>query len=244
MTARSTWSLTQGQATFEALVMIAFGFLLMLGIHHIGQLRSHTLHLLGESHFLSFVPNRVSDTLDLSAASLTVNSENVTMPFLNEEPLQSRYASVRLGDSTYSATQLELENQLGFDSATLLRASAQSAPSLRSKLPALGLTGQVGFTRHSYLLSGYGQADSGLAAQAKIAGSALLWQTSLTHSSQLVNHSAATLQSIDQAWGRTSLTTSWLVPWANDGLESKSSGQPLELPRAQAVLTNLGSALK
>ena len=244
MTAGSTPSLIQGQATFEALVMIVFGFLLVLGIHHIGQLRSHTLHLLGESHFLSFVPNRVSDTLDLSGQSLTVNPETLRTPFSNEEPLQYRYASVHLGEPTYSATQFELENQLGFDSATLLRASAQSAPLLRSKLPVLGLIGQVRLARHSFLLSGYGQADSTLAAQAKIAGSALLWQTSFTHSSQLVNSSAATLQSIDQAWGRASLTTSWLMPWANEGLVSKSSGQTLALPRAQATFTTLGSVLK
>lgn len=244
MKSRTTSSQTQGQATFEALVIIVFGFLLVLGIHHIGQLRSHTLHLLGESHFLSFVSNWGSDSRESSGASSTVNPKTLALPFLNEDPLQSRYASVRLGDSTYSATQLELENQLGFDSATLLRASARSAPSLRSKLPALGLTAKVGLTRHSFLLSGDGEADSTLAAQVKIASSDSLWQKSFTHSSQLVNHSVATLQSIDQAWGRASLTTSWLVPWANEGFESKSSGQPLTLPRTQAVFTTLGSALK
>ena len=244
MKSRTTSSQTQGQATFEALVIIVFGFLLVLGIHHIGQLRSHTLHLLGESHFLSFVSNWQSDSRESSGASSTVNPKTLALPLLNEDPLQSRYASVRLGDSTYSATQLELENQLGFDSATLLRASARSAPSLRSKLPALGLTAKVGLTRHSFLLSGDGEADSTLAAQVKIASSASLWQKSFAHSSQLVNHSVATLQSIDQAWGRASLTTSWLVPWANEGFESKSSGQPLTLPRTQAVFTTLGSALK
>jgi hypothetical protein len=244
MNARSTSSQTQGQATIEALVIIVFGFLLVLGIHHIGQLRSHTLHLLGESHFLSFVPNWESDSRELSGASSTINPKTLALPFLNEDPLQSRYANVRLGDSTYSATQLELENQLGFDSATLLRASARSALSLRSKLPALGLVGQVGLIRHSFLLSGAGEADSALAAQEKIASSAALWQNSFMHSSQLVTHSAASLQSIDQAWGRASLTTSWLVPWANERLESKSSGQTLTLPRAHAVFTTLGSALK
>jgi hypothetical protein len=244
MSAQSTPSQTQGQATFEALLIILFGFLLVLGIHHLGQLRSHTLHLLGESHFLSFLPNRVSDAQDPSGASSTVNAVPVAMPLSNDERLQHRYVTVRLGDLTYSRMQLELENQLGFDSATMLRTSVQSAPSLRSKLPALGLTGKVGLTRHSFLLPGYGQADSTLAAQAKIAGSDALWQKSFSHSSQLVNQSATTLQSIDQAWGRASPTTSWLVPWANEGLESKSSGQTLTLPHAQAAFTNLGSALK
>lgn len=244
MNARSTSSQTQGQATIEALVIIVFGFLLVLGIHHIGQLRSHTLHLLGESHFFSFLPNWAADSQEPSGASSTVNPETVAMPFFNEDPLQSRYASVRLGDSTYSATQLELENQLGFDSATLLRASARSAPSLRSKLPALGLVGQVGLTRHSFLLSGAGEADSTQAAQEKIASSAALWQNSFMDSSQLVTQSAAALQSIDQAWGRASLTTSWLVPWANESLGSKSLGQTLALPREQTVFTSLGSSLK
>jgi hypothetical protein len=244
MNSRLISSLTLGQATFEALLTIIFGFLLVLGIHHSGQLRSQTLYLLGESHFLSFVPNPISAAQGQPGASSTVNPETVAIPFSNEEPLQSRYASMRLDASSYGATHLELENQLGFDSETLLRASAQSTPSLRSSLPARGLTSQMGLTRHSFLLSGDGEAASTLAAQATIESSALLWQKSFTHSSQLVNQSAATLQSIDQAWGRNSLTTSWLVPWANEGLESRSSRQTLTLPHSQTVFTTLGSLLK
>ena len=244
MSGELTPSRAQGQATFEALLVIVFGFLLVLGIHHLGQLRSHTLHALGESHFLSFIPARVSGALDLSVATSTLNPDPVLNPFSNHEALQHRYATVRLGESIYSATQLELENQLGFDSATLLRASVQSAPSLRSTLPALGLTGPVRLTRHSFLLSGYGQADSTLAAQATIAGSDVLWQKSFTHSRQLVNHSAPTLQSIDQAWGRASLTSSWLVPWANESLVPEPLGPTSVLGPAQVVSKTFGKGLK
>ncbi len=217
MKARLTSSQSHGQATVEALLMIVFGFLLVLGIHHLGQLRSSTLDLLGESHFLSFTPQRVKDGLD---------------------------ANVRLGDSTYSSIQLELENQLGFDSATMLRASAQSAPMQRSTLPTLGLRGQAPLLRHSFLLSGYGQADSTQAAQTKIADSATLWQKSFSQSRQLVNNSAATLQSIDQAWGRTTLTSSWLVPWANESLVPGSRGPALSSQRTQAVYETPGGVLK
>ena len=41
----------RGQAAVEALLVIIFGFMLVLAIHHLGQLRSETLDLLGESHF-------------------------------------------------------------------------------------------------------------------------------------------------------------------------------------------------
>jgi hypothetical protein len=223
MKARLTLSQQQGQACVEALLSIAFGFLLVLGIHHIGQLRSQTLHLLGESHFLSFVPRRVND---------------------NEDPLQYHYTNVRLGDAAYSATHLELENQLGFNSATLLRVSAQSAPTQQSMLPTMGLKRQASLIRHSFLLSGYGQANSTQAAQTNIAESATLWQKSFSQSRQLVNNSATTLQSIDQAWGRTALTSSWLVPWADESLVSWSRG-PLSSSRlAHTIDETPGGVLK
>ena len=62
MSARLTQSQAQGQATVEALLIIVFGFLLVLGIHHIGQLRSHTLHLIGESHFLILIEENLTVT--------------------------------------------------------------------------------------------------------------------------------------------------------------------------------------
>ena len=233
-----------GQASVEALLMIVFGFLLVLGIHHSGQLRSQTLHLLGESHFLSFIPKRVNDGRDLSVASATFIPATVAIAPSNEEPLQYHYANVRLGNATYSVTQLELGNQLGFDSATLLRASAQSAPEQRSTLPTLGLNRQASLVRHSFLLSGYGQADSTHAAQTKIAESASLWHKSFSQSRPLVDNSAVTLQSIDQAWGRTALTSSWLVPWANESLVSGSRGPTTSSQQTQSIVETLSRVLK
>ena len=233
MKARLTLFQQQGQACVEALLIIAFGFLLVMGIHHIGQLRSLTLHLLGESHFLSFVPLRVNEGRDLSLGPPTFNSANVSSAPLNEEPLHYHYANVRLGEASYGETHLELGKQLGFDSAMMLRVSALSASTQPGKLPTLGLKRQALLIRHSFLLSGYGQADSTQAAQTNIAESAALWQQSFSQSRQLVNNSAATLQSIDQAWGRTALTSSWLAPWADESLVSGSRG-----PRASSRLTH------
>ena len=164
----------RGQAAFEALLIIGFGFMLVLGIHHLGQLRLETLELLGKSHFLSFVPTRELDGLNDSAATR----------------LSDRYAGVRLSDPPYSAQQREIENQLGFDSSTLLRASADSRRALRSRLPALGPIRQTLLVRHSFLLSGSGEANSTQAAQRQIAGSAALWQEGFTRSKQLVSASA------------------------------------------------------
>ena len=89
----------RGQAAFEALLIIGLSFTLVLGIHYIGQLRLETLVLLGESHFLSFVPARELDELNDSAGTR----------------LSDRYASVRLNDLPYSTQQREIENQLGFE---------------------------------------------------------------------------------------------------------------------------------
>ncbi len=225
MRVRLSSSRSQGQATLEALLIIAFGFLLVLGIHHLGQLRSHTLDLLGESHFQSFIPLPVNDAQTPSVVPAIVTPAFVSLASSINEPLQYRYAKVRLGTSTYSATLLEVENQLGFDSAMLLRASAQSAPIQKSTLPTLGLNRQSPLIRHSFLLSGSGQSGSMQDAQMKIAGAATLWQKSFSQSRELVNHSAPTLKSIDQAWGRTAVTSSWLMPWANESLVSGALGQ-------------------
>lgn len=208
-----------GQAAFEALLLIGFSFTLALGIHHLGQMRSETLELLGESHFSSFVPTKQIDELnDLVGTRLS-----------------DRYVDVRLSDSPYSAQQREIENQLGFDSTTLLRASAASGRALRSRLPALGSTGQTLLVRHSFLLSGSGQADSTQGAQRQIEGSAALWQESFTPSRQLVNASAIGLQNIDRPWGRPVLTSDWLLPWADETLAREHFKQTSVIKQMQTI---------
>lgn len=209
----------RGQAAFEALLIIGFSFTLALGIHHLGQLRVETLELLGESHFLSFVPTRGLDGLNSSVGTR----------------LSGRYADVRLSDSPYSAQQREIENQLGFDSTTLLRASAASGRALRSRLPALGSTGQTLLVRHSFLLSGSGQADSTQGAQRQIEDSAALWQESFTPSRQLVNASAIGLQNIDRPWGRPVLTADWLLPWADETLAPRHFRQASAFKQTQTI---------
>jgi hypothetical protein len=244
MKSRLTLSQPQGQASVEALLMIAFGFLLVLGIHHIGQLRSQTLHLLGESHFLSFAPKGKNDDRDLSVTSPTVKPASVSITLSNEEPLHDQYANIRLDDARYGESQLELGKQLGFDSAILLRASARSASTQQSALPTMGLNRQVQLIRHSFLLSGYGQTDSARAAQTKIAESAALWQESFLQSRQLANNSSTILQSIDQAWDRTALTSAWLVPWANESLVSATHGPTSSSQLAQTSEQILGGVSK
>ena len=209
----------RGQAAFEALLIIGFGFMLVLGIHHLGQLRLETLELLGKSHFLSFVPTRELDGLNDSAATR----------------LSDRYAGVRLSDSPYSAQQREIENQLGFDSSTLLRASADSRRALRSRLPALGPIRQTLLVRHSFLLSGSGEANSTQAAQRQIAGSAALWQEGFTRSKQLVSASAIGWQNIDRPWGRPALTSDWLLPWADETLSPGHFRQASAFKQTQTI---------
>jgi len=209
----------RGQAAFEALLIIGFSFTLALGIHHLGQLRLETLELLGESHFLSFVPTKGLDGLNDSVGTR----------------LSDRYADVRQSDSPYSAQQREIENQLGFDSTLLLRASANSGGALRSRLPALGPIRQTLLVRHSFLLSGFGQANSTQAAQRQMAGSAALWQESFTRSKQLVNTSAVGLQSIDRPWGRPTLTSDWLLPWADETLSPGHFRQASAFKQTQTI---------
>ena len=195
----------QGQAAVEALLIIVLGFTLVLCIHHIGQLRSQTLHLLSESYFLSFIPARAQRELDVTSVA----------------PLSERYAAVALNGLPYSAQQRKLEKQLGFDSATLLRASAFSAATLPGKLPTPRLAKQAPLVRHSYLLLGDGHAHSTQAAQAQIEGSAALWHDSFAVSKQITSANSQTLRSIDQAWGRAPLNTAWLLPWADEVLAPK-----------------------
>jgi hypothetical protein len=229
MSVRAAQNHNQGQAAIEALLIIVVGFTLMLGVHHIGQVRSDTLHLLGESHFLSFIPKTIVD----QSAGL-----------VNNQPINERHTTVRLADLTYSAQQREIENQLGFDTTTLLRASAQSASRARSHLRALGLAEQASLERYSFLLSGTGQAESPHAAQTKITSSTALWQESFAPSQQLVNASRLTLQSIDRAWGRPTLTSDWLLPWANEVLAPKSLTQASVRQQAENISRTLNRGFK
>lgn len=229
----------RGQAAIEALLIIIFGFMLVLAIHHLGQLRSKTLDLLGESHFLSFVPEQKVEITNhlgvLSAEVQRLGVQHSSAAASTRTRFSEGYASVRMNDSPYSAQQREIENQLGFDSNTLLRATARSGQTLRSRLPAMGLLGQIPLVRHSFLLSGFGQADSTQAAQQKIADSAVLWQKSFTHSKQLVSASATVLQNMDRPWGRPALTDDWLLPWANEVVGSRPLEQASTLKRLQIV---------
>jgi hypothetical protein len=258
----------RGQAAIEALLVIVFGFMLLLSVHNIGQLRSDTLHLLGESHFLSFVPKQIVDEqslfltltkVDNSIVSLTSartdgfdsvvvtekrNGKGASGVTLNHEPAHERLATVRLADLAYSAQQRKIENQLGFDSTTLLRASASAAPRVRSDLFTLNLAQQALLERHSFLLLGAGKADSPQAAQTQINGSAALWQESFAPSQQLVNSSLLTLQGIDQAWGRPQLTSEWLLPWANEVLALESAKRTLVRQQTETISQSLSRVFK
>lgn len=239
MSVRLAQKQQRGQAAVEALLIIIFGFMLVLAIHHLGQLRSETLDLLGESHFLSFVPEQKVDITNhlgvLSAESQRLGVQHSSAAASTRARFSEDYASVRMNDTLYSAQQREIENQLGFDSSTLLRATARSGRTLRSRLPAMGLIGQTPLLRHSFLLSGFGQADSTQAAQQKIASSAALWQKSFTHSKQLVSASATVLQNMDRPWGRPALTDDWLLPWANELVAVKALGHAPTLKHMQIL---------
>ena len=237
-----------GQAAVEALLIIAFGFMLVFAIHHLGQLRSETLDLLGESHFLSFVAEQKLDLTKvsgvLSATAQRIGVQQSSSRSSTHSRLTKDYAGVRMNDSPYSAQQREIEHQLGFDSSTLLRATAQSGQTLRKRLPTMALIGQTPLIRHSFLLSGFGQADSTQAAQAQIAGSAALWQESFARSKQLVSASAAVLQNIDRPWGRAAVTADWLLPWANEVVAARPSGQASVLQHTQIVPQFVNSLYK
>lgn len=239
MNVRIAQNQQRGQAAVEALLVIIFGFMLVLAIHHLGQLRSETLDLLGESHFLSFVSEKKLDLNNDSVVLLTkaqrFGVQHSSAAASTRTRFAKAYAGVRINDSPYSAQQREIENQLGFDSSTLLRATSRSDRTLRSRLPAMGLIGQTPLVRHSFLLSGFGQADSTHAAQQQIAGSDALWQKSFTHSKQLVSASATVLQNIDRPWGRPALTADWLLPWANELVAAKALGQASTLKHMQII---------
>lgn len=239
MSARLAHKQQRGQAAVEALLIIIFGFMLVLTIHHLGQLRAETLDLLGESHFLSFVPEQKLDATNdlgvLSAEAQRFAVQHSSAAASTRMRFTEGYAGVRMNGSPYSAQQREIENQLGFDSNTLLRATARSDRTLRSRLPAMGLIGQTSLERHSFLLSGFGQADSTHAAQQKIADSGVLWQKSFTRSRQLVSASATVLQNMDRPWGRPALTDDWLLPWANELVAAKALEQASTLKHMQII---------
>ena len=178
-----------GQASFEALLVIALGLSLLVSIQVVGNLRSVTLDLLAESRFLSSLPQEELQKQQLAAHTLA-------------------------DEALYSTQQRTIERQVGFDSSRVLRATAHAKPAAPLVFQARTDRLQQPLKRHSFLVSGAGNADSTQEAQNTIAQSESLWQKPALESKALIAASALRLTSIDLAWGRAKVTTDWLLPWA------------------------------
>ena len=178
-----------GQASFEALLVIALGLSLLVSIQVVGNLRSVTLDLLAESRFLSSLPQEELQKQQLAAHTLA-------------------------DEALYSTQQRTIERQVGFDSSRVLRATAHAKPAAPLVFQARTDRLQQPLKRHSFLVSGAGNADSTQEAQNTIAQSESLWQKPALESSALIAASALRVTSIDLAWGRAKVTTDWLLPWA------------------------------
>ena len=178
-----------GQASFEALLVIALGLSLLVSIQVVGNLRSVTLDLLAESRFLSSLPQEELQKQQLAAHTLA-------------------------DEALYSTQQRTIERQVGFDSSRVLRATAHAKPAAPLVFQARTDRLQQPLKRHSFLVSGAGNADSTQEAQNTIAQSESLWQKPALESKALIAASALRLTPIDLAWGRAKVTTDWLLPWA------------------------------
>ena len=178
-----------GQASFEALLVISLGLSLLVSIQVVGNLRSVTLDLLAESRFLSSLPEAELQKQQLA-----------THTFADE--------------ALYSTQQRTIERQVGFDSSGVLRATAHANPAAPLVFQAQTDRLQQPLKRHSFLVSGAGNAHSTQEAQNTIAQSESLWQKPALESKALIAASALRLTPIDLAWGRAKVTTDWLLPWA------------------------------
>ena len=178
-----------GQASFEALLVISLGLSLLVSIQVVGNLRSVTLDLLAESRFLSSLPEAELQKQQLATHTLA-------------------------DEALYSTQQRTIERQVGFDSSGVLRATAHANPAAPLVFQAQTDRLQQPLKRHSFFVSGAGNAHSTQEAQNTIAQSESLWQKPALESKALIAASALRLTPIDLAWGRAKVTTDWLLPWA------------------------------
>lgn len=172
----------------EALFILLILMTLMFAVHYSGQLRAHSLALLGESSYLTFKQSTQRD----------IRQEHIVI-----DPNQDRGL---LQEFTQQLLEIREDGLIKIQQ----KQSAESA----QRSAAYRMFSVVPMHRNSYLYVNAGDSLSAQQAQSRIERSKAAWHETARQTHQVLESHQAPLAKIDAPWGRGRLNLDWLTGWA------------------------------
>lgn len=185
----------------EALFILLILMTLMFAVHYSGQLRAHSLALLGESSYLTF---KQSAQRDISQEHIVIDS-NQDRGLLRE----------------FTQQLLEIRED------GLIKIQQKMSAESDQRSAAYRMFSFVPMHRNSFLYVNAGDSQSAQQAQSRIERSKAAWRETTHQTQQLLGPHQAPLAKIDAPWGRGRLNLDWLTGWAGQSPgNSRTSDAP------------------
>jgi len=177
-----------GQALFEAIFIFMILATLLFSIQFTGQLRVHSLELLGQSSYLTFLQSNQNAV----SQARTMPPQTTSAGLLN----------------TFAEQLLDIRDQ-GMIKVLSKQSQTQGAQSMANRY-----FGRVSVERASYLYVNAGQSDTPSQAQSRIEHSKAAWRNTSLPTQTMLQAYIEPLAKADAPWHRSRLSTEWLGTWA------------------------------
>ena len=178
----------KGQALFEALFILLILMTLMFAVHYSGQLRAHSLALLGESSYFTFK----------QSTQRPVREENL----------------VRDSSQQRGLIQIFTQQLLDVRDDGLIKVQKKQSAESVQRSSVYRMFSYVPIHRNSFLYVNAGNSHSALEAQSRIARSKAAWGDTADQTHHELEPHRVPLAKIDAPWGRGILKLDWLTDWA------------------------------
>lgn len=187
----------QGQAMLEAIFILMIFVTLLFSIQFSGRLRTHSIELLGESSYQTFLKSEQY-----------IKRHNIGIEKISKRGLLETY----------------FDQLLYVDDQGVVDVSRKLGTSNTDRVAGNRLFSAVPLQRTSYLYINSGHSRSGSEAHSRIAQSKAAWHdvTKPTHS--VLQSYVAPLAKIDTPWQRGNLKMDWLREWADQAPGALKSG--------------------
>lgn len=192
-------SIQRGQALTESVFILMILVVLLFSIEFTGRMRSHTLDLLGQSSFTSF----------LQSGKKVIPVEHVLDSRADKQGLLQTFEQELL--------------QTPYQGLIKISARQVNAPALR--LSANRFFSHQALQRTSFLYIQAGNSRSATETHARIAQSRMAWRNTTLPTQKLLQPHIIPLGKIDAPWRRADIQTDWLSRWADQVPGSLQRGE-------------------
>ncbi len=182
----------------EALFILLILMTLMFAVHYSGQLRAHSLALLGESSYLTFKQSTKRE----------IGQEHIVSDSNQERGL--------LQEFTQQLLEIREDGLIKIQKKRRVESEQRSA--------AYRMFSFVPLHRNSFLFVNAGDSQSAHEAQSRIARSKAAWRDTAHPTHQVLGSHQVPLAKIDAPWRRGVLTLDWLTGWAGQSPGNSRSG--------------------